>query len=150
MEDEGVVRDTEMERDGEMEKYPGIEEDAKYDEIEDESSVRDAENKVDIDNSNRNKGFFLFPPARNFPTIDLIRIPPTKEYPELFQITLATRHEITSKIDDIASVLRSHWGINQFRIVFVVPQKLTDKYPLQRYKGKVKSSGDITQWVCIK
>ena len=159
MEDEGLVRDTEMERDVEMEEYPGIEEDAKYDEMEedqkndemeDESSVRDAEDKVDTGNSNRktvNKGFFLLPSARNSPAINLIRIPPTKEYAELFQITLATRHEITSKIDDITSALRLHWGINQFRIVFVVPQKLTDKYPLQRYKGTVKSRGDITQWV---
>ena len=104
MEDEGLVQDTEMKED------PGIEED---DEMEDESSVQDAVDKVDVDNSNRKtvkKGLFSLPVARNFPAIDLIRIPLKKEYAELSQITLATKHEMTSKIDDITSALCLYLG----------------------------------------
>ena len=40
--------------------------------------------------------------------------------------------------------------LGQFRLVFVIPQKLTAQYPIQGYKGKVKSKSDVTQWVLGK
>ena len=111
-----------------------------------EVEVVDMSNAVDQDR-------FLLPSRRNFPAIDLIRIPTTKEYIELFQITSSTNHPINlPKLKGIMEVLEECRGISQFRLIFVVPADLAATYTFQNYLNRdgrvVKNAGDnVTQWV---
>lgn len=100
------------------------------------------------------QGRFLLPRSGNFPAIDLIRWPKTGEYIELFQLTTSKDHPIKlDPLKGIMQVLKSLWSINQFRLIFVVPNELMADYPLQSYlcpKGGVVLGQEdecVTRWV---
>lgn len=114
----------------------------------DEEEEEDANEEGDVDSDQEDvamtEDMFLLPGQINFPAVHLIRIPKTKAYVELFQITESKRHDISAALQDIIHEMRSSWGIHECRLIFVVPNKLCDGYNPQKYKGK---EGNFTQWV---